>query len=58
MGAFIGAERASHALGMAQILFGADYMAPIPVSEMCLIHQWAAGWLRDFLCLRAPQRQC
>jgi len=31
MGAFIGAERAGHALDMARILFGADYVARNPV---------------------------
>ena len=31
MGAFIGAERAGHALDMARILFGADYVAANPV---------------------------
>jgi trimethylamine--corrinoid protein Co-methyltransferase len=31
MGAFIGAERAGHAIDMARILFGADYVAENPV---------------------------
>lgn len=31
MGAFIGAERAGHAIDMARILFGADYVARNPV---------------------------
>lgn len=31
MGAFIGAERAGHAVDMARILFGADYVAQNPV---------------------------
>ena len=31
MGAFIGAERAGHAIEMAKILFGADYVAKNPV---------------------------
>lgn len=31
MGAFIGAERAGHALDMARIVFGADYVAQNPV---------------------------
>ncbi len=31
MGAFIGAERAGHAIDMARILFGADYVAQNPV---------------------------
>lgn len=31
MGAFIGAERAGHALDMARIVFGADYVAENPV---------------------------
>jgi trimethylamine--corrinoid protein Co-methyltransferase len=31
MGAFIGAERAGHAIDMAKILFGADYVAGNPV---------------------------
>ncbi|RMF33409.1 MAG: trimethylamine methyltransferase [Alphaproteobacteria bacterium] len=31
MGAFIGAERAGHAIGMARILFGAEFVAENPV---------------------------
>lgn len=61
MGAFIGAERAGHAIDMARIVFGADYVAENPVlycvsntNAPLVLDQNMSGALKTYARARQP----